>query len=64
MKAGRDPAVVSTATILRMPAPRPGDWVTRPVPVVLPRLAISRDGKRAKIITPAGAVQWMDITNG
>ena len=63
MKAGRDPAVVQTATVRRGYHRRPGDWMSTPVLLTLPRLAISRDGKRAKIVTPAGAVQWMDIVN-
>ncbi len=66
MKEGRDPVSVSTATVLRTPRVNAANWTMppRPVSVVLPRLAITRDGRRAKIITPAGATQWLEIVRG
>lgn len=66
MKEGRDPVLVPTATILLRPRVNPDDWTMPPKveAIVLPRLAIARNGKRAKIITPAGATQWLDIQHG
>jgi len=66
MKEGRDPVSVPTAAVLRRPRQNPDDWTMPPkaVELVLPRLAITRDARRAKIITPAGATQWLDIVHG
>jgi hypothetical protein len=65
-QAGRNPDTVATATVLRRPRVNAENWLMPPVPVrhVLPRLAITRDGRRAKVITPAGAVIWMEIARG
>ena len=65
-KEGRDPLYVSTATVLRTPRVNASNWTMPPKPVAyeLPRLAITRDGRRAKIITPAGATQWLEIVRG
>ncbi len=66
MKEGRDPISVPTATVLRRPRENPDDWTMPPkaVELVLPRLRLRHDGKRAQVITPAGAIQWMDIVHG
>ena len=66
MKEGRDPVLVPTATILRRGRDTLANWPMPPKPVslVLPRLAITRDGRRAKVITPAGATQWLEIVRG
>ena len=65
-QAGRNPDTVATATVLRTPKVNPDNYLMPPVPVrhVLPRLAVTRDGRRAKVITPAGGVQWLEIARG
>lgn len=63
MKAGRDPAVVQTVQVRRGYDRKPGDWMSTPVLLTLPSLALKRDGRRAQIITPAGVIQWMDIVH-
>ena len=60
---GGDPELCATGTIARRAKVHPEDW-TRPAPIIrteLPCLAVTRDRKRAKLVTPAGATQWFDI---
>jgi hypothetical protein len=61
----KDPENVATATVLRRPAYNQEDWTmpAQPVPHVVPRLAVTRDRRRAKVVTPAGATQWLDVVH-
>lgn len=65
MERGLDPVSPPTATIARRAKVNPDDW-TMPPPVErieLPRLALSRDGKRAKVVLPSGWVDWMGVAH-
>jgi len=60
-----DPERCPVGIISRRAAVNESDW-TRPPPVIrteLPCLARSRDHRRGKLVLPAGAVQWHDITD-
>ena len=62
----RDPETFSTAKVMRRPRHNVADWTMPPkaVATIVPRLAVTRNGQRAKIVTPAGAVQWVDVARG
>lgn len=66
MKLGKDPLIVRTATVLRAGEITHENW-TMPTPKVrveLPCLAITKDGKRAKVVLPSGWTQWMELPRG
>lgn len=60
-----NPEHVAIATVLRTPRFNRENWTMPPRPVehVVPRLAVTRDGRRAKIITPAGKVDWLEVAH-
>lgn len=60
-----EPERVATATITRTPRVNAENWTLppQPVPYVLPRLAVTRTGRRAKVVTPAGAAVWLDVVH-
>ena len=62
----QSPERVATAAIERRAKVHPENW-TLPPPIerlVLPRLALNRAGTRAKVVLPAGAVQWIEVKRG
>lgn len=58
-----DPERCAVGTIERRARSNDENW-TMPPPLVrtdLPCLAVTRDRKRGKLVTPAGATSWLDI---
>lgn len=56
----------AVAVVSQLEAAHEEDWTLPPLRrrVTLPRLAITRDGRRAKVITLAGAVTWTEVARG